>query len=71
MIMYVCVYRHALVKMVPYIYFSYVSSIVKNVIIRFHLTWIIPIITTNYNFFFFLSFCHFLGRSRGIWRFPG
>ena len=22
-------------------------------------------------FFFFLSFCHFLGHSRGIWRFPG
>ena len=22
-------------------------------------------------FFFFLSFCYFLGRSRGIWRFPG
>ena len=22
-------------------------------------------------FFFFLSFCHFLGCSRGIWRFPG
>jgi len=21
--------------------------------------------------FIFLSFCHFLGRSRGIWRFPG
>ena len=21
--------------------------------------------------FFFLSFCHFLGCSRGIWRFPG
>ena len=21
--------------------------------------------------FFFWSFCHFLGRSRGIWRFPG
>ena len=22
-------------------------------------------------FFFFLSFCYFSGRSRGIWRFPG
>ena len=22
-------------------------------------------------FFFFLSFCYFLGHSRGIWRFPG
>ena len=22
-------------------------------------------------FFIFLSFCYFLGRSRGIWRFPG
>ena len=22
-------------------------------------------------FFFFLSFCYFLGPSRGIWRFPG
>ena len=22
-------------------------------------------------FFFFLSFCHFFGLSRGIWRFPG
>ena len=22
-------------------------------------------------FFFFLSFCHFLGHSSGIWRFPG
>ena len=22
-------------------------------------------------FFFFLSFCHFLGRSLGIWKFPG
>ena len=22
-------------------------------------------------FFFYLSFCYFLGRSRGIWRFPG
>uniref|UniRef100_A0A8D1E136 Uncharacterized protein n=1 Tax=Sus scrofa TaxID=9823 RepID=A0A8D1E136_PIG len=22
-------------------------------------------------FFFFLSFCHFLGRSHSIWRFPG
>ena len=22
-------------------------------------------------FFFFLSFCHFLDRFRGIWRFPG
>ena len=22
-------------------------------------------------FFFFLSFCHFSGHSRGIWRFPG
>ena len=24
-----------------------------------------------YLFIYFLSFCHFLGRSRGIWRFPG
>ena len=23
------------------------------------------------HFFFFLSFCHFLGPSHGIWRFPG
>ena len=24
-----------------------------------------------WNFFFFCLFCHFLGRSRGIWKFPG
>uniref|UniRef100_A0A8D0X6B8 Uncharacterized protein n=1 Tax=Sus scrofa TaxID=9823 RepID=A0A8D0X6B8_PIG len=26
---------------------------------------------SNFIFLFFLSFCHFLGRSRGIWKFPG
>ena len=25
----------------------------------------------HFFFFFFWSFCHFLGRSHGIWRFPG
>ena len=25
----------------------------------------------NFVILFFLSFCHFLGRSRGKWRFPG
>ena len=25
----------------------------------------------SFSFFLFLSFCHFLGRSLGMWRFPG
>ena len=25
----------------------------------------------HFTFFFFFSFCHFLGCSRGIWRVPG
>ena len=29
------------------------------------------VLVSLFLFFFFLSFCYFLGRSHGIWRFPG
>ena len=28
-------------------------------------------VSSSSSFFFFCLFCHFLGRSRGIWKFPG
>ena len=35
-----------------------------------HACWV-NIFTYLFIFLFFLSFCHFLGHSHGIWRFPG
>ena len=31
----------------------------------------VTVTTVSFFFFFFLSFCHFLGCSRGTWRIPG